>query len=208
MNVKRTSLVFAGALVICLMAASQLSSASMDAYMTIKSDKQGQLKGEGTSAAAGKIHVEDFNFGVTTAREASSGKATGREASSPSVSEKTATPPRDLSSGATTGKRQHGTITIVKEWGASSPQLKQAMDTGEVLTSVDIEFVHPGPKGPEVYKTIHMTNVMVSSITQSATGGAGSGKKETITFTAEMENIQMKSKDGNKMAMDDWTASK
>jgi type VI secretion system Hcp family effector len=207
MNVKRISLVFAGVLVVCLAMASQLSSAAMDAYMTIKSEKQGQLKGEGTTAAAGKIHVEDFNFGVTTARDAQSGKATGREATSPSVSEKTATP-RDQSSGATVGKRQHGTITIVKEWGASSPQLKQAMETGELLTSVDIEFVHPGPKGPEAYKTIHMTNVIVTSITQSATGGAGSGKKETITFTAEMENIQMKSKDGNKMAMDDWMASK
>ena len=32
--------------------------------------------------------------------------------------------PRDSASGLPTGKRQHGTVTIVKEWSASSPMLK------------------------------------------------------------------------------------
>ena len=32
--------------------------------------------------------------------------------------------PRDSASGLATGKRQHGTVTIVKEWSASSPVLK------------------------------------------------------------------------------------
>jgi len=31
--------------------------------------------------------------------------------------------PRDAGSGMPTGKRQHGTVTIVKEWGAATPQL-------------------------------------------------------------------------------------
>jgi type VI secretion system secreted protein Hcp len=208
MNVKRISIVLAGLLALCLAAASQLSSASVNAYLVIEGTKQGKFKGSNPTAAGGRIAIMDFSFSVEPAREASSGKATGREASSPSVSEKTATPPQDKSSGMTTGRRQHGTITIVKEWDASSPQLMQAASTNELLTSVDIEFVHPGSKGPEVYKTIHMTNVMVSSIHQSSTGAAGAGKSETIVFTAETENIQMKSKDGNKMAMDDWMASK
>jgi type VI secretion system secreted protein Hcp len=208
MNVKRISLLLAGALVICLAVASQLSSAAVDAYLVIKGSKQGQFKGEGTSASGGKIHVEDFNFGVIAPRDQSSGMATGREAQSPKATGQAVTAPRDQATGQASGKRQHGTITIIKEWGASSPQLKQAMDTGEVLLSVDIEFVHPGARGPEVYKTIHMTNVMVSSITQSATSGAGSGKKEIVKFDAETESIQMMSKDGKKMAMDDWMASK
>ncbi len=208
MSMKRISLVLAGALVICIAGAAQLSSAAVDAYMVIKGAKQGQLKGEGPTASANKIHVEDFNFGVSEAREASSGMATGRETASPKATGQAVTAPRDQSTGMASGKRQHGSITITKEWGASSPQLKQAMDTGEVLSSVDIEFVHPGGKGPEVYKTIHMTNVMVSSITQSATSGAGSGKREIITFTADMTNVQMLSKDGKKSAMDDWMGAK
>ena len=31
--------------------------------------------------------------------------------------------PRDAASGMPTGKRQHGSVTIVKEWGAATPQL-------------------------------------------------------------------------------------
>ena len=34
--------------------------------------------------------------------------------------------PRDSSSGMPTGKRQHGSVKIVKEWGAASPQLAAA----------------------------------------------------------------------------------
>ena len=34
--------------------------------------------------------------------------------------------PRDRGSGMATGKRQHGSIKIVKEWGAASPQLMAA----------------------------------------------------------------------------------
>src|SRR5438270_13585459 len=33
--------------------------------------------------------------------------------------------PRDVASGQASGKRQHGSITIVKEWGAASPQLSK-----------------------------------------------------------------------------------
>ena len=33
--------------------------------------------------------------------------------------------PRDVATGQASGKRQHGSITIVKEWGAASPQLSK-----------------------------------------------------------------------------------
>jgi hypothetical protein len=33
--------------------------------------------------------------------------------------------PRDVATGMASGKRQHGSITIVKEWGAASPQLSK-----------------------------------------------------------------------------------
>ena len=33
--------------------------------------------------------------------------------------------PRDIATGQASGKRQHGSITIVKEWGAASPQLSK-----------------------------------------------------------------------------------
>jgi hypothetical protein len=42
--------------------------------------------------------------------------------------------PRDSASGMPTGKRQHGSITIVKEWGAASPQLSRMKPQYDVKT--------------------------------------------------------------------------
>ncbi len=179
MNVKRISWVLAGALVICLAAASQLSSASVNAYLIIEGTKQGKFKGAATGAGAGKISISDFSYSAAS--------------------------PRDQATAQPSGKRMHGTVTIMKEVDSASPLLMRAMTTNEVLTSVDIEFVHPGPKGPEVYKTLHLTDALVTSIQAS---GAGAGKTEEITFTAESQNIQAMDKNGGKSAMDDWLAQK
>ena len=42
--------------------------------------------------------------------------------------------PRDAASGMPTGKRQHGSVKIVKEWGAATPQLSQIKPTYDVKT--------------------------------------------------------------------------
>ncbi|MFZ0820774.1 MAG: type VI secretion system tube protein Hcp [Candidatus Acidiferrales bacterium] len=180
MNVKRISWVFVVALVICLAGASQIYAA-VDAFLTIEGTKQGKFKGEATGAGAGKISISDFSY--------------------------MASAPADKNTGMASGRRMHSAITIRKTIDQASPQLMQALNSNEVLKSVDIEFVHPGPKGPEVYKTIHLTNAIISSI-QSATGGAGSGRAETITFTAESQNVEMRNKNGGKSATDDWLAQK
>ena len=44
--------------------------------------------------------------------------------------------PRDSASGMASGKRQHGTVTIVKEWGPSTPQFK-TMKTGYNVKTMD-----------------------------------------------------------------------
>src|SRR5205085_1119456 len=46
---------------------------------------------------------------------------------------------RDVATGQATGRRQHTPLTIIKEWGASTPQLFQALATNELLT-VTISF--------------------------------------------------------------------
>jgi len=175
MNLRRLSLIATVGIVVCLTGVAQLSWAAFDAYLTIEGVKQGKFKG----ASAGKIAISDFSFSKVA--------------------------PQDRATGMAAGKRMHSAITIRKEIDQASPQLMQAMRTGEVLRSVDIEFVHPGPHGPEVYKSMHLTNAVISSI-ESATGGAGAGKAELITFTAETENIEVKGKDGGKTMMDDWLA--
>jgi hypothetical protein len=42
--------------------------------------------------------------------------------------------PRDVATGQASGKRQHGSIKIVKEWGAATPQLSRLNPTYDVKT--------------------------------------------------------------------------
>lgn len=42
--------------------------------------------------------------------------------------------PRDSATGMATGKRQHSPITIVKQWGAASPQLREIKPSYDVKT--------------------------------------------------------------------------
>lgn len=217
MKSSKLSGVIAFALALCLLAgAGLIHGASADYYMTFKSAKQGEIKGESTSALG--IPGTQFHYEVTGPREAGSGMATGREANTgaPPKTSSAATPPpaagdrtaRESSTGMATGKRMHGTITITKVIDAASPKLMQASTTGELLT-VDFSFVHPGTDGKqEVYKTLHLTNVMISSIQRVGTNSGGERPMESITLTFETENAMAMSKDGKKMAMDDWTATK
>ena len=42
--------------------------------------------------------------------------------------------PRDAGSGMASGKRQHGSVTFVKEWGPSTPQLSAVKPTFDIKT--------------------------------------------------------------------------
>src|SRR5690349_9689461 len=90
-------------------------------YITIHSKVHGPLRGNDKDRWDGALLT--FSYGVES--------------------------PRDISSGQASGKRQHQPVTITKEWGASSPQLFQALWTNEVLDSVVIEFVAPDGSPPK-----------------------------------------------------------
>lgn len=125
--------------------------------------------------------------------------------------------PRDVSTGYASGKRQHGPISITKEWGASSPQLFQALCTNEVLKTVKFEFFHTTPEGQEeVYHTITLQDATVSAIEYTTGGGSdsssGSSKTTTAYDTHELEKIsftyrriEIESLTGQTSAMDDWS---
>ncbi len=112
-----------------------------EAYIKIKGSKQGQFKGEATKPQRQDqwAPIVAFTMGVES--------------------------PRDAATGQAAGKRQYKPITIVKEWGASSPQLLAACSTNEVLTEVDLEFVWTNPAGVEtVAQTVKLTNASISAI--------------------------------------------
>jgi type VI secretion system secreted protein Hcp len=101
--------------------------------------------------------------------------------------------PRDAASGLPTGKRQHKPITIVKEWGASTPLLLNALTTNESLTSVLIGLLRNGTQ----VATIKLTNASVSSYVSH-------GLTESWSFT--YQKIEWTWVDGGITAQDDWEA--
>lgn len=159
-------------------------------YVSIEGTKQGKFKGE-------------------SPRDAHKAKLAGLAYSHEIKS------PRDIATGQASGKRQHGPIVFSKEWGASSPQIFQALVTNEVLKSVLFEFFHTTPEGvEEVYHTIKLTNATISNVrymtgkgesAQSAKHGASYDTHELEEVSLTYQKIDMESKTGKTMASDDWT---
>jgi type VI secretion system secreted protein Hcp len=170
------------AVVLCLIGGANSAQAAVAAYLKIEGTKQGSFKGETAGMHAGSIPVVEFNYQPQS--------------------------PRDAATGQASGKRMHETLRIMKEVDAASPQLMKAMTSNEVLKDVLIEFVHPGPGGKEeMYKTMHLMDAMISAVHRTGGTGAGkAGEREEITFT--FQKIEMTSRDGKKMASDDWMAAK
>ena len=168
---------------------------ALQAWIAVKGAKQGQLKGEGSAAARRDkwMAVLAFTMGVTS--------------------------PRDPASGQATGKRQYQPVTIVKAWGAASPQGLSACATNEVLTEVDLEFTRQSPTGQEVvYQTVRLTNASLSQIARFTgrpdggedtpssghTGTAVMMELERWAFT--FQKIEIHDNDGNTSFTDSWSA--
>jgi type VI secretion system secreted protein Hcp len=172
--------------VLCLTLLSSPSYAAFQAYVKIKGMKQGQIKGQGVREGSNQwIPV------IAISHEAQS--------------------PRDNSTGMASGKRQHKPIKFTIELGTASPQLERARATNELLESVVIEFVRPGPRGKEeVYQTIELTNAQIAAIQRgenhgaAGKGGEGKDAHETEEISLTFEKIEVTNDKGAKMATDDW----
>ncbi len=192
MNSRKLSGIVALAVIVSIFGVARLASAAVvDMFLKIEGTKQGVFKGDG-AAATGRLPGSQFTYQESATTGSGGGKVTAG----------------DKLSAQPTGRRMHGTITIVREVDKASPMFAKAMSTGEVLSSVDIEFVHNGASAnPEVYKTLHMSNAMVAAI--HPVGGGGTDRPvESITFVADTQDIVAKNKNGGKSAMDDWMAQK
>jgi type VI secretion system Hcp family effector len=103
--------------------------------------------------------------------------------------------------------KQHDIITVTKEKDESSPLLLRAASTNEVLSKVVFKVFKPGD--PSKYKTITLTNAIISSV--SATKARTSGSQvdthelEEIKFT--FQKIEVENVGGSTSATDDWEAN-
>jgi type VI secretion system secreted protein Hcp len=169
---------------------------AFQAYIAVKGQKQGQFKGEAATAQRKDkwIQVLGFTMGLTSSRDPATGQATGR--------------------------RQFQPVTIVKQWGAASPQGLAACSTNEVLAEVDVEFTKTTPAGLEaVYQTVKLTDASVAQVARFS--GRADGREDTATsghsaptdmldlerWTFTFRKIEVHDTDGNTSFADDLTGT-
>lgn len=104
---------------------------------------------------------------------------------------------------------QHGTIRITREIDANSPHLQVLMTTDDLLKQVTIEFERTNQGKQQLYRSIKLTNAVVTQIqkgsgkTTASKGKGGSKEIETITMT--YEKIVETNGSSGKTATDSWT---
>lgn len=153
-------------------------------YVTVNGTKQGKFKGETIRAKhKGKITGLRFYYEVKS--------------------------PRDSASGQATGKRTHQPVTFVKQWGPASPQFFQALTTNEILKSVLFEFMHSDGNGAEqIFHSILLTNASVcnyKAYLEIPTDSASLNVPELEEISLTFQRIEIESKTGKTMAVDDWS---
>ena len=152
-------------------------------YVTIGGTRQGEFKGDNQ-----KGQMVGLKFSM---QEASSRNSTTGES----------------------GKRQDSLVTFTKLWAPSDPQLLDALNTNEVLSTVTFEFVSRGADGREtINDTIVLTNATVSSLRRYIDVPTGNEapdprKLEDISFT--YQRIEFKYQGGSTTSSstpnDGWT---
>jgi len=148
---------------------------AMQAWIAVKGAKQGQFKAE-IPAAGKRIETRSdkwsavlaFTMGVTS--------------------------PRDPATGLPTGKRQYQAVTIVKQWGASSPQALAACANNEILTEVVIEFTRPSTTSGAadvVYQSVKLTNASFSQIARFTDPAGGTTDTPSAAPAATTDMVEL-----------------
>jgi type VI secretion system secreted protein Hcp len=128
-----------------LLLQQKLITMALNAYLKLKGQKQGIIKGSVTQKGReGKIMVIAVSHEITS--------------------------PRDAASGLPTGKRMHKPFVITKELDKSSPPLYTALCTNENITEFELQFWTPqtgalGGAGTEKqHYTVKLTNASIVDI--------------------------------------------
>jgi type VI secretion system secreted protein Hcp len=160
---------------------------ALNAYLTLKGQKQGAINGSVTQKGhENTIAVHAYSNTISS--------------------------PRDLASGLPTGKRMHQPISILKDTDKSSPLLWSALVNNENLLTWQLQFLTPTVTGPnpgieKLIYTITLTNANIASIREFMLDNEDPTKlnyplREEITFT--YQKIQWTWADGGITASDDW----
>jgi type VI secretion system secreted protein Hcp len=154
---------------------------AINAYMTVKGQKQGQITGDATQKAHSQtIPVLAFTYGVTS--------------------------PRDAASGLSNGKRFHQPVQVTSPTGSQSPKLFNAIAQNENLTTVEIDVYMTDRTGKEVLAySIKLTNAQLSEWDVS---DDGSGVTESLSdqYSFTFQSIVVTWATGGIAGSDTWLA--
>jgi type VI secretion system secreted protein Hcp len=155
------------------------ADAALNAYLKLKGEKSGDIKGSVTQKGReGAIDVASLSHEVIS--------------------------PRDPASGLPTGKRQHKPFTIRKELDKSTPILNSMLANNEKIKAWELQVFLPNAKGVDALAyTVKLTNASIGSIRVFT--DADGNLQEEITFT--YQKIEWTWVDGGITAMDDWEAA-
>jgi type VI secretion system secreted protein Hcp len=158
---------------------------ALNAYLKLKSQKQGEIKGSVTQKGReGKIMVIAVSHEIIS--------------------------PRDHASGLPTGKRMHKPFVITKELDKASPLLYNVLTNNENIPEWSLEFWTPGGTGAEKqHYTVKLTNANIASINFRMANNKHPelmklAEYEEIAFT--YQKIEWTWVDGGITALDDWEA--
>jgi type VI secretion system secreted protein Hcp len=159
---------------------------ALNAYLKLKGQKQGDIKGSVTQKGrVGKIMVIAAEHEIVS--------------------------PRDPASGLPTGKRMHRPFTITKELDKSSPLLYKMLASNERSTEWELQFWAPSAQGTgtEVqHYTVKLTNATIADIKFHMLNTKNPdlvkySEYEEVSFT--YQKIEWTWTDGGISAQDDWT---
>jgi type VI secretion system secreted protein Hcp len=115
--------------------------------------------------------------------------------------------PRDVLTGAPSGKRHYQPLTITHPWSSASPQIFTALVTNEVLSTVEFEFVATTSASIEkVAQRIRLTNASVSDVRRTA-GLSGPAQPPVERVSFFFQRIEFDDLVSGKSAQDDWDQS-
>lgn len=117
--------------------------------------------------------------------------------------------PFDPNSGEVKGQRQHQPLKVVKEAGAASPQILQAMWTNETLPEVVLEFFYTPGTGAQVpLETVKLKNARIINVRryiEKSAKGAQEHDLETLEEIKFMyEEISVANHPGSTESADSW----
>ena len=156
---------------------------ALNAYLKLKGQKQGELKGSVTQKGReGKIMIIAVSHEITS--------------------------PRDAASGLPTGKRMHKPFVVTKELDKSTPLLFNALVNNENVPEWELQFWQPSQTGAEKqHYTVKLVNANIASINFRMANNKHPdlmkfAEYEEVAFT--YQKIEWTWVDGGITAMDDW----